>query len=46
MRNLGRCILGVLAVVLCQPGSDQVIPFKHALECVKALADFNIMTQY
>ena len=31
MRNLGRCILGVLAVALRQPQSSQVIPFKHAL---------------
>jgi len=46
MRNLGHSILGVLALVLCQPGSAQVIPFQHALECVKALADFNMMAQY
>jgi len=38
--------LGVLAVALRQPGSAQVILFKHALECVKALADFNMMAQY
>jgi len=46
MRNLGRCILDVLAMVLRQPSSAQVIPFKHALECVNALADFNMMVQY
>jgi len=46
MRNLGRCLLGVLAVALRQPDSRQVIPFKHALECVQALVDFNIMAQY
>jgi len=46
MRNLGRCILGVLAVALCQPQSSQVIPFKHALGCVRALVDFRMMAQY
>jgi hypothetical protein len=46
MRNLVCCILGFLGVALRQPRSPQVIPFKHALECVKALADFNIMVQY
>jgi len=34
MRNLGRCILGVLAVALRQRQSSQVISFKHALRCV------------
>ena len=29
MRNLGRCILGVLAVALRQPQSSQVIPVTH-----------------
>jgi len=28
MRNLGRCILGVLAVALHRPGGAQAIPFK------------------
>ena len=46
MRNLGRCLLGVLAVALRQPDSTQVIPFKPALECVRALVDFNMMAQY
>jgi len=46
MRNLGRCILGVLAVALRQPGGAQVIPFKRALGCVRALVDFNMMAQY
>jgi len=43
MRNLGRCLLGVLAVALRQPDSRQVIPFKDALDCVWALVDFNMM---
>jgi len=46
MRNLGRCLLGVLAVALRQPDSTQVIPFKRALGCVRALVDFNMMAQY
>jgi len=46
MRNLGRCLLGVLAVALHQPDSRQVIPFKHALDCVRALVDFTMMAQY
>jgi len=46
MRNLERCILGVLAVALHQPQSSQVIPFKHALGCVRALVNFSIMAQY
>ena len=46
MRNLGRCILGVLAVALRQPLSAQLIPFKRALGCVRALVDFNMMAQY
>ena len=46
MRNLRRCILGVLAVALPQPQSSQVIPFKHALGCVRALVDFSMMAQY
>ena len=44
--NLGRCLLGVLGVALRQPDSTQVIPFKHGLECVRALVDFNMMAQY
>ena len=46
MRNLGRCIQGILAVALRQPGSAQLIPFKRALRCVRALVDFNMMAQY
>jgi len=46
IRNLGRCILGVLAVVLRQPQSSQVIPFKNALGCVRALVNFTMMAQY
>jgi len=46
MRNLGRCILGVLAVALRQPGGTQAIPFQRALACVRALIDFNMMAQY
>jgi len=46
MRNLGRCVLGVLAVALRQPGSAQLIPFKRDLGCVRALVDFNMMAQY
>jgi len=45
MRNLGWCLLGVLAVALHQPDSWQIISFKHALECVRALVDFNMMAQ-
>jgi len=46
IRNLGRGLLGVLAVALLQLDSTQVIPFKHALGCVRALVDFNMMAQY
>ena len=46
MRNLGRCLLGVLAMALRQPDSTQVILFKGALECVRPLVDFNKMAQY
>ena len=46
MQNLGRCALGVLAVALGQPRSAQLIPFKRVLGCVRALVDFNMMTQY
>jgi len=46
MRNLGRYVLGVLAVALLQPWSAQLIPFKRALGCVRALVDFNTMAQY
>ena len=46
MRNLGRCFLGVLTLALRQPNSTQVLPFKHALCCVRTLVDFNMMAQY
>ena len=46
MRNRGCCLLGVLAVALRQPDSTQLIPFKRALGCVRALVDFNMMAQY
>ena len=46
MRNLGRCILEVLAVALRQPGGAQVIPFKCALGCIRPLVDFKIMAKY
>ena len=45
-RNLGHCLLGVLAVILRQPDSTQAIPFKRALACVRALIDLNMMLQY
>ena len=46
MRNLGRCLLGILAVALRQPDSPQVIFFKRALRCVRGLDNFNMMAQY
>jgi len=46
MRNLGGCLLGVLAVALRQPDSPQVIPFNHALDCVRALVNFNMIAEY
>jgi len=46
MRNLGRCILAVLAVALHQPAGVQVIPFKRLLRCIRALVDFHMMAQY
>ena len=46
MRNLGRSILGVLAVSLRQPGGVQVILFKRALGYFRALVNFNMMAQY
>jgi len=46
MRNLGRCLLGVLAVALSQADSTQVQPFRCALTCVRSLLDFTIMGQY
>ena len=46
MRNLGRCLLGVLAVALRQPDSTQVLPFRRALTCVRSLLDFSMIAQY
>jgi len=46
MRNLGRYLWGVLAVALRKPETRLVIPFKGALDCVRALVDFNMMAQY
>jgi len=46
MRNLGRCILGVLPVALPQPQSSPVISFKQALGCIRVLVDFSMMAQY
>jgi len=46
IRNLERCRLRVLAVALLQQDRQQVLPFKHALDCVRALVDFNMMAQY
>ena len=46
VRNLGHCLFGVLAVALGLPDSIQVIPFKRALEWVRALSNFNRMAPY
>jgi len=46
MRNLGRCLFGVLAVAWRQPDSRQVQPFRPALTCVRSLLDFTVMAQY
>jgi hypothetical protein len=46
MRNLGRCLLGVLAVALRQPDHSQLQPFKRVLICVGSLLDFTMMAQY
>jgi len=46
LRNLGPSIFRVLTVALRQPGGEQLIPFKHARGCVRALVDFNMMAQY
>ena len=43
MRNLGRFLLGVLAVALRRPDSTQVQPFRCALTSVRSLLDFTIM---
>jgi len=46
MRNLGHCLLGVLAVALRQPDSTQVQPFRRALVCLRSLLYFTMMVQY
>jgi len=46
LRNLGRCLLGVLTVALRQPDSTQVQRFRCALTCVRSLLDFTMMAQY
>jgi len=46
MMNLGRCLLRLIALALHEPDSWQVIPFKHALDCVRALVDFSMMAEY
>jgi len=46
MRNLVWCPLGVVAVALRLPDIRQVIPFKHPLDCVQTLGNFNMMGQY
>ena len=46
MRNLLWCHLGVLAIALRHTARGEVIPFKHALDCVGGLVDFNMMAQY
>jgi len=46
MRNLGWCVLVILAVALRQAGSAQLMPFKHALGCVMALVPCIMMAQY
>jgi len=45
MRNLGRCLLGVLAVALRQPDSTQVQPFRRAFTSVRSLLDLTMMAQ-
>src|SRR5437588_12640611 len=46
MRNLGRCLLGVLVVALRQPDSSQAQPFKRALACIRSLLNFCMRAQY
>jgi len=46
MRKHGRCHLALLAVALRQSDSGQVRPFKHTPDCLWALVDFTMMTQY
>jgi hypothetical protein len=46
MKNLGRCVLGVLAVALRQPDPMQVQPFRRGLTCVRSILDITMMAQY
>ena len=46
MRNLGRCIVGVLASALRRPTPAQQGPFRNVIRCVRALVDFSLMAQY
>jgi len=46
MRNVRRCLLGVLTVALRQPDSTQVQPFRRALTSVRSLLDFAMRAQY
>ena len=46
MRNLGCCILEVFASSLRRPMPAQQDPFRHAIQCVRALVDFSLMAQY
>jgi len=46
MRNLGRCISGVLASAVRNLDSSQYQDFKSALKCISALVDFSLMAQY
>jgi len=46
MRKLAGCFLGVGTLVLRQPDRRHLIAFKHAVDWVRALVDFNKMAQY
>ena len=46
MRNLGRCILAVLASILRNPDSCQHQDFNIGLKCVGTLVDFSLLSQY
>ena len=46
IRNLGWCLVRVLAIALCQPNSRHGIPFKHAVDSGRALVNFNTIAQY
>jgi Plavaka transposase len=46
MRNLGRILLGVVAVALKNPTSSQKDTFRRTTLCVRAIVDFHLMAQY